>query len=74
MKKLFKSLFLTAILGISLFLSVPFTSTVSANIKPVSVTAPAVITTEKVVIDGITWIYVYEDGIFVHRYLDDEGD
>jgi hypothetical protein len=74
MKSFLKNLCLAVLLGISLITSVPFISSASAEAKTVSVSAPAEITYQKVTIDGVDWIYVYEDGIFVHRYLDDEGD
>ena len=32
------------------------------------------ITTEKVLVEGVWWIYVYEDGILINTYPDDEGD
>ena len=76
MKKLLTKLLLTIALSASLFLSIPVFSPASAEAKTSSVAGnPDNYTYERVFTENAWWIYVYDkDGIFVHRYLDDEGE
>lgn len=56
-------------------LSLIFVFLISASpVSSVVYSKTTEITTEKVLVEGVWWIYVYEDGILINTYPDDEGD
>ena len=56
-------------------LSLIFVFLISASpVSSVVYSKTTEITTEKVLVEGVWWIYVYEDGILINTYPDDEGN